>query len=551
MRIALATLLAVACGGSGAIDRHRFINQPPVAAVNDRRDVPKKPAKLEIPQTVQNWDSLVHDPIVRATALPAHRRARGVNALGEVPDSAWFTNRLDGLPPEALVDGPNSSGGPMAAKPWTITSSKTTGAAPGFIIKDANGAKYILKFDVLGYPEFESATDIVLQRLLWALGYYVPEDYVVFLEARDLVVAPDAEVKDLFGNKRPMKPRDVADVLARAHQVDGKMRALASKYVPGIPIGVIPETGTRPDDPNDLIPHEDRRDLRGLEPVAAWLKHTDMKPNNTLDAWIEDPERPGVHYVRHYLIDFGKALGVMGSQALWRSDGYAHWIDFGEIAASLLTLGVRKRPWDGIAIPDLPGVGVLETERYDPGGFEERIPWGPFIEADRFDKFWGAKRLMRLTRAHIEAAVQAGQYSDPRSRRFVADALIARQRKTARYWFNRVNPLDNFAAGDGSLCFDDLSRLHRLEPPAILDNTDYTARGYNYDGAATGWSAIGRVGERGRVCLAGVAPSGSKDGYTIVAIETRRPGAKLGPVLVHLARPAGGGALRVIGVRRL
>ncbi|NIW47138.1 MAG: hypothetical protein GWN30_21030, partial [Gammaproteobacteria bacterium] len=57
--------------------------------------------------------------------------------------------------------------------------------------------------------------------------------------------------------------------------------------------------GIRDDDLNDVIPHQHRRELRGLRVVAAWLNHFDTKANNTLDVYVEDG------YVRHYLIDFG------------------------------------------------------------------------------------------------------------------------------------------------------------------------------------------------------------------------------------------------------
>jgi hypothetical protein len=551
----LAALLAVAgCAASPAVDRHRFKNQPAVTAVNDRADVPHKPKKREVPQLLYNWNAMVHDRIVRATELPARRRALGVNALDEVPDSTWFTDRLDGLTAEAIRAGPNNGAGPMARKPWTIVSSKAIGVAPGFVVEDSAGDRYILKFEELGFPEYETATHVVVHRLLWALGYNVPEDFIVSVNDDELKVGDGAVVKDLFGNERPMTRRDVIRILTRAHREGGAMRGLASKFVPGVPIGGTATTGTRSDDPNDRIPHQHRRDQRGLYPIFAWLKHTDVKPNNALDAWIEDVDRPGTHYVRHYLIDFGKAMGVLGWVSRTRTDGHARWLDFGEIAKAAISFGLQPRPWDQVDKAPYRGVGIFGVEGYDPGAFEVRIPYAPFIEGDRFDNFWGAKRLMRLTPEHIRAAVAEASYSDPRAARYVADTLIARQRITARYHFRRVNPLDGFELVDGrdgrvALCFDDLVRRYSLEPASILDGTGYLARAHGYDGTATGWVRRGVHRGRGRVCLADLRASPSPAGYTIVAVETARPGARLAPVLVHIARGPNG-RLRVIGIRR-
>ena len=50
---------------------------------------------------------------------------------------------------------------------------------------------------------------------------------------------------------------------------DGRWRAISSRFLPGKPIGPFDYKGRRPDDPNDSIDHEDRRELRGLRLFAA------------------------------------------------------------------------------------------------------------------------------------------------------------------------------------------------------------------------------------------------------------------------------------------
>ncbi len=175
------------------------------------------------------------------------------------------------------------------------------------------GSAYLLKFDAKGIPETETAADVIVQRILWACGYNTPEDEIVYFHRNDLVVDKKAEVKDTFGNKRPMTDKDLEDGFARINHTPGKpIRGLVSKFLSGVPLGGFPPSGVRKDDPNDLVPHQHRRDIRGLEPIAAWLGHTDVKRDNTLDVWTTDAGNPAVKYVVRYQIDFGKALGTMG-----------------------------------------------------------------------------------------------------------------------------------------------------------------------------------------------------------------------------------------------
>jgi hypothetical protein len=66
------------------------------------------------------------------------------------------------------------------------------------------------------------------------------------------------------------------------------------------------------DDPNDRIPHEARRDLRGLLAIDTWLDAVDVTEGQFVDSWVEDPAVKGRHYVVHYAVDFGKSMGAMG-----------------------------------------------------------------------------------------------------------------------------------------------------------------------------------------------------------------------------------------------
>ena len=77
---------------------------------------------------------------------------------------------------------------------------------------------------------------------------------------------------------------------------------MAQRGLPGRVIGGFKYFGTRPDDPNDIVPHEHRRELRALQVFGAWTNLVDMKAGNTLDTVITENGRA---HVRHYLQDVG------------------------------------------------------------------------------------------------------------------------------------------------------------------------------------------------------------------------------------------------------
>ena len=106
-----------------------------------------------------------------------------------MPDSSWFQNRLGvrDMSIEELVRGPNLSGGP-ADGPWTVIGRPTGGVTPKFLIEDAEGQRFILKFDPVDNPEIASAAEMVSSRLYYhAFGFNVAEAYLVTLPKDRLV----------------------------------------------------------------------------------------------------------------------------------------------------------------------------------------------------------------------------------------------------------------------------------------------------------------------------------------------------------------------------
>ena len=550
LAIVLAVLFVAACAHRPPAGELRFHNQAPVWRVNDRTPLAAPPKEREYNRWLYHADGFVVRRATRAMDLEEDVRAADVNALGEVPDSTWFTNRI-GVRELSLAElrrGANLGPSPFDHKPWTITGGKAGGTAVGFVFEDARGDRYILKFDKKGMPELETGAHAIVHRILWAIGYNVPEDYIGYISRDDLVISPDAKAKDAFGVKTPLTEAALERSLARIERSpDGRYRVLASRFLPGKPIGPYAREGVRADDPNDVIPHERRRSLRGQFSIFSWLNHTDLQEDNTLDAFVKD-ERGG--HVVHYLIDFGNALGVMGAGLKWQSVGHTYRFDWGMGLRTLLTFGLWKRPWDGMRSPEIRGIGLYDAEHYDPGAWRPNSFYWPLEDKDRFDAFWGAKLLMRFSRDQLAAIVDEAQYSDPHASRYMLDTLIARQRATARYWFEQVAPLDRFTVerdGSGSyrLCFTDLTLAYQLRDVA----TRYAVDAYDHAGAATGYRRALAAGVGGRTCATGVVPAASHDGYTIVRLRVYRGDSELPAMKVHLARDRSG-TLAVIGLRR-
>jgi hypothetical protein len=328
------------------------------------------------------------------------------------------------------------------------------------------------------------------------------------------------------------------------------MRGLTSHYLDGKPLGGHPGEGVREDDPNDLIPHELRRDLRGAYVPFAWLDHNDIHGGQMLDMYVEDPADATRHYVKHYWVDFGVALGFAATKNHEPRFSHEYLIDPSAMARSLLTLGLVERPWESrTPRPHLRGVGHLEIGSFDPGGWKANTPaYRPIYAADRLDKFWAAKILAHFTRDHIRAAVDAARLSDPRAVAWLTDALIERQRKTLRYWFDRVNPLDELAVGGTTarplLCFTDLAIAHAF---AAAGSTRYTLTFYARDNRQLGATTI-TAGDSGVSCGALVTSSGDPESYTVVRIDTQRAEFR-GTTYAHVAQRADG-VLDVIGIWR-
>lgn len=445
---------------------------------DDRNPISQAPAsRNSINDFADAIDKQFAQPIEYAFDLPRsyqkltgnRKQAFNTNAFDEVPASSWYTPRHTAAPftiPE-LMRGPDQIDGPNTNGKWTIVRAKADGVTPGFAIEDDDGNRFFIKFDPPGYSELASGAEVVATKLFYAAGYFTPENYVVIFNPSILTMGEGVKLVDEKGRKRSMNENDLEEILDRVEYLpDGRLRALASRYIPGKPIGPFRFEGTVDQDPNDFIPHQHRRELRGLYVLGSWLNHIDSKAQNSLDSYVTDES--GNSYVRHYLIDFGTCLGSGGRGPHPGYRGHENEIDPIAIFRKIITLGLWVREYEKPDTVLYPSIGRFSNQGFHPEQFHSIFPNPAYANMTLRDAYWGARLVASFTDEQLKAVVKTGQYSNPEAEAYLSAQLIERRNIICTYWFDRMPPLDRFRLDEGTsgnyrLTFADLAVTLGLE----------------------------------------------------------------------------------------
>lgn len=397
------------------------------------------------------WDMIYHElvrPVTRAADAPLWgrkltehlREAANVDEADQVRlPSTWWQPRVGfrEVTVEQMLKGPGPRTGPRGR--WTVTKLKTQGLTPGFQMKDGQGDLYFIKFDLPDNPELTTSLDVLGSLLYWAAGYNVPQNTIAFFHPDSLAFDEEATYTDKGGHKRPLTRPALDQMLSKVYrQADGRFRVVASLALDGKPIGPFQFQGRRRDDPEDLIPHQLRRELRGLWTLNAWTNHADSRGPNTLDMWVTDHGRS---FVRHHLLDFSGLLGSGGLRARSYATGTEYYVDYAVMGRQLTTLGLVPYPWEDVVDPKLRSVGFVEWEQFDPTGWKPDYPNPAFDERTPRDVRWGARIVAAFDDELIRAAVNEARYSDSRASAYLARVLMERRDKIVQAWLNPEPPI--------------------------------------------------------------------------------------------------------------
>ncbi len=153
---------------------------------------------------------------------------------------------------------------------------------------------------------------------------------------------------------------------------------------------------------------------------AAWLNHVDAKGINSLSSLVT---ANGRSFIRHYLLDFGSALGsaAVGPREGW--EGYQTLVEQpGQIGSRVLSFGFKVPKWRTQDYFESPSIGRLPRDHSE---------WDP-------QSWWP-----HITNAASEA--------------FLAKAIAQRRLRILQAFLPKVNPLVDVAISDGRLTFRNIA----------------------------------------------------------------------------------------------
>jgi hypothetical protein len=433
----ILTAGAIAFFTSGASTQApHFYSDDPIA-----RDPESQDASKAAPYDQSQMFELVHNLFINSGHKPSGLRAKNINTIDEVPDSSWFTNRIGTrtVTAEELTRAGNVGKPPDPSK-WVLTREKTAGSHPGFTAQDASGDTWFIEFDPPDFSGGATGAVAIATKIFWALGYNQVESYLTTFDPKHVTIDPKATVRRPSGKRTPFTQDDIDAILERVHHnQDGSYRVIAGRLLPGKVLGGFQYEGTRPDDPNDLVPHELRRELRALRVFGAWTNLTDLKAANTLDTLITEN---GQTRVRHYLQDVGSTFGMCNDFHEWDLS-YEYFLEGGPSVKRLFTFGFGLSPWQTVDYQFYPSVGKFEGTVFDPRKWRPQTPTTAYMEMRDDDAFWAARRVAAFTDDLIRAAVHTAQFSDPAAEKHLGDVLIQRRETVKRVFLTAVNPVVN------------------------------------------------------------------------------------------------------------
>jgi hypothetical protein len=291
---------------------------------------------------------------------PAKAKNAGATATAPAGAVVLWTDPTD-LKSRNLFYGPGGSGH-VPHGPYTFVKEDMDGTNPKFVVKDADGTKWKVKMGNEARPE------TVASRLVWAVGYYANEDYLV----------PELQVGGM-----PARLHRGAKLVGP----NGTVRNVRLKREDYRKIGTWPWRGD---------PFTGTRELNGLRTLMAVINNWDLKDENN-SVYEQSGER------LYVVSDLGASFGCP-DRCLPKERAKG---DLGEYSRSKF---IRQVTPDTVSFqtpsrPDLPYL-VNPKEYWQRVHLEwigRKVP--------RADARWMGQLLACLSKQQIQDAFRAAGYS--------------------------------------------------------------------------------------------------------------------------------------------
>ena len=246
---------------------------------------------------------------------------------------------------------------PRPSTIFTFVKADRTGHSPGYDVRDQNGIDWSVKLGP------EAQTEVVVSRILWAIGYHqVPTYYVT-----DWTMEQGPEGNPGPGRFRPELPN--AKVVSEWSWFEN--------------------------------PFADTRQFRGLVVANLIVNNWDWKTSNNK---IYDIANPDGTSVRRYVIrDLGASLGKTDAPALTR------------VVGARMAQGSRNN------VEDFEQQGFIKSVDGNRVEFDYKGIYQAVVDTvTPADVVWTCRLLSRVSDAQWTAAFMAGGYAPDQAARFIA-----------------------------------------------------------------------------------------------------------------------------------
>ena len=530
--------LAVLLAASACVYRPaRFVEAPPVTHVADDEPI-DMPLRLEVNDVVEFSELFVGRPVVEAMRTTRRPPPADINALDEVPVSSWFAP----LEADAASFEMTYAEGGAPVPPYRVLLERAPSGKDGIPVVDGLGRRFELRRDPVDRSELRTAAAAISARLVRAVGYLTPEVYISDASEGDFTTAPGEQHPQAIVNGNEPDDPDVVRKALRKNLDEwlesatvgkgGVYRFSATRWPPGIDVGRTPAMGLRGDDPNDRVPHEDRRTLRAIKLVGAWLGMTRFTPHELRDVYVG---LPGEGHIRHYMVGMDRSLGtesIIGKRPEQKNE-----------MLLLATLGFAPDPNIPPTQRKYVAIGAI-GEEVDPAEYGPGLPFPPMDAFNGADAFWIAKRIAEVTEEMVLLAVRAGKVSNRTARRLLFELILARQRRVIEWGYAQTTPCDVEGVTEkGIVVLDRAVAAGHTAGKKV----EYVVSYIDSAGDTSNPGAVlGPEGARFAIPLPRAAFA--KDGYAVVRLRAEIAGKPAPRWLeVHLKRR--GPTTRLLGVR--